>query len=109
MENNMSMYLNQYQVKAKETAIYKDDMYPIVSLMVEAAEFADLFIKPRLRGDETIPKRDDVIGEAGDVLWNLAVCLSDLGIDLSEVASTNLKKLDDRKKRGVLTGRGGKR
>jgi NTP pyrophosphatase (non-canonical NTP hydrolase) len=78
--------------------------------MVEAAELADLFIKPMLRGDNTSDGfRAKVVSEAGDVLWNLAVLLRQNGINLSEVAELNLKKLEDRKLRGVLLGSGGNR
>lgn len=104
------MNLDSYQDQAVETAIFKNDFYPIASLMVEAAELADLFVKPMLRGDSTKPDfRSKVVSEAGDVLWNLAVLLRRNGINLSEVAEINLKKLQDRKMRGVLLGSGGDR
>ena len=104
------MKLDDYQDQAVETAIFKNDFYPIASLMVEAAELADLFVKPMLRGDNTQPDfRSKVVSEAGDVLWNLAVLLRRNGINLSEVAEINLKKLQDRKMRGVLLGSGGNR
>lgn len=107
----MSLYFNQYQHKAKETAIYEDRMYPIVSLVVEAAELCDLFVKPYMRGDNLgcSPDRSTIISEAGDVLWNLSALLAEEGITLDEVAEANLKKLDDRQKRGVLQGNGGNR
>jgi NTP pyrophosphatase (non-canonical NTP hydrolase) len=100
---------DEYQEKAKETAQYDDPMYPIASLMVEAAELADIFIKPWLRGDCEDPNRKEVISEAGDVLWNLTMLLSDMDIELSEVAEYNLAKLKDRAERGVITGSGGNR
>ena len=100
------MNFNEYQIEAATTAIYQEKMYPITSLMVEAAELADLFIKPYLRGDEGQPKREDIISEAGDVLWNLAAILSDHNIPLARVAQMNLQKLQDRKARGVLQGSG---
>ena len=104
------MNLDDYQTKAAETAVFKNEFYPIASLMVEAAELADLFIKPMLRGDNTSDGfRSKVVSEAGDVLWNLAVLLRQNGISLSEVAELNLKKLEDRKLRGVLLGSGGNR
>ena len=105
----MSTYLNHYQLQAAETAVYGEPMYPIASLMVEAAEFADLFIKPWLRGDNVDLDRKEIISEAGDVLWNLSNALYDQGITLEEVADYNLKKLQDRVDRGVLKGSGGNR
>lgn len=103
------MGLNEYQKKAQSFALYQDNMYPIASIMVEAAELADLFIKPRLRGDIEPISHRDIISEAGDVLWNLSNLLADEGIDLSEVAEYNLIKLADRSKRGVIHGSGGNR
>ena len=104
------MKLDDYQTQAVETAIFKNEFYPVASLMVEAAELADLFVKPMLRGDSTSTDfRSKVVSEAGDVLWNLAVLLRQYGINLSEVAELNLKKLESRKLRGVLLGSGGDR
>ena len=105
------MDMTEYQGLAAETAVYQDKLYPITSLIVEAAELADLFIKPYLRGDNDgeAPDRDEIIGEAGDVLWNLANMLLDAGITLNEVAEYNLKKLRSRQARGVIQGNGGQR
>lgn len=103
------MNFDEYQAKAAETALYKDNFYPIASLMVESAELSDLFIKPMLRGDKRTIERQDVISEAGDVLWNLAMILKDRGIDFSEVALYNLSKLQSRADRGVIQGSGGNR
>ena len=102
----MSIYMNQYQLAAYETAIYDDPMYPIASLMVEAGELADLFIKPWLRGDYTEIDRDEVISEAGDVLWNLAALLKDQDITLDEVAQYNMSKLKRRAENGTIQGSG---
>ena len=71
-----SLYLNEYQLMAAETANYDDPIYPIASLMVESAELADIFIKPWLRGDDGDPDRQEVVAEAGDVLWNLCSLLT---------------------------------
>ena len=103
------MNMNDYQKMATETAVYQDIMYPIASLMIEAAEFGDLFVKPLLRGDDITASRLEIISEAGDVLWNLACALADQQINLGEVAQYNLKKLQDRRARGVLKGSGGDR
>ena len=103
------MYLNEYQLKAAETAMYQDIMYPLASLMVESAELADLFIKPYLRGDNKEVDREEILGEAGDVLWNLACFLKDHDITLDEVAVYNLNKLKSRAERGVIQGSGGNR
>ena len=100
---------NQYQEKASETAIYKETYYPFASLMIEAAEFCDLITKQQLRGDLKGVWRDEMVAEAGDVLWNLAECLSQYGIKLQEVADYNVAKLASRKDRGMIMGDGGSR
>ena len=100
------MYLDEYRLEAKKFAQYEDPMYPIASLMVEAAELGDLFIKPWLRGDQGDPDPKEILSEAGDVLWNLANVLSDAGITLDEVAEYNIKKLNRRHENGTIKGSG---
>ncbi len=100
------MHLNTYQLEAKKFALYQEKMYPIASLMVESAELADLFIKPMLRGDKAEIDVDEVLSEAGDVLWNLSCLLSDCDITLEEVAQYNIKKLNRRATNGTIQGKG---
>lgn len=100
------MDMDDYQLKAIRTALYEDRMYPVVSLMVEAAELADLFVKPLLRGDAVEIDRVQVISEAGDVLWNLACLLEDNGLTLREVAQYNIQKLERRLQKGTIQGKG---
>jgi NTP pyrophosphatase (non-canonical NTP hydrolase) len=103
------MDFNEYQMLAEQTAIYDNDFYPIASLMVEAAELADLFVKPVLRGDAVDVDRTKLVSEAGDVLWNLAVLLKRNNIKLEDVAVFNIEKLKSRMARGVIQGSGGDR
>jgi NTP pyrophosphatase (non-canonical NTP hydrolase) len=103
------MYFRDYQHAAMKTAVFESHLYPIMSLVIEAAEFADLFVKPELRGDDGYPSKEKIMSEAGDVLWNLAVALKQFDINLDEVAEANIKKLLDRAHRGVLKGSGGDR
>jgi NTP pyrophosphatase (non-canonical NTP hydrolase) len=103
------MDFDEYQKQAAETAIYENNFYPIASLMVESAELSDLFIKPMLRGDDKKIDVNELMSEAGDVLWNLAMLLNDNGVDLSAVACYNLQKLKSRQERGVIKGSGGNR
>lgn len=108
MENKEEKYIdfNLYQRLASRTALYEDRMYPVCSLMVEAAELADLFIKPILRGDAVSVDRAKVISGAGDVLWNLAMILDDMQIDFEKVAKANVEKLKKRLEDGTIQGRG---
>ena len=47
--------------------------------------------------------------ELGDVLWYIAQLSSELGFELNDVASENLRKLSSRSKRGVISGSGDSR
>ena len=51
----------------------------------------------------------DLKKELGDVLWYVAEMCTVLDLDMGEVAEQNIKKLYDRKNRGVLTGSGDNR
>jgi NTP pyrophosphatase (non-canonical NTP hydrolase) len=103
------MDFNEYQKLAQQTAIYTDPMYPVTSLMIEAAEAADLFVKPFLRGDDVEIDKVKVVSELGDVLWNLANMAADQGLKLEDIAIFNVEKLKSRQARGVIKGSGGDR
>ena len=103
------MDFNDYQKLAQQTAIYTDPMYPVTSLMIEAAEAADLFVKPLLRGDDVEIDKVKVVSELGDVLWNLANMAADQGLKLEDIAIFNVEKLKSRQARGVIHGSGGDR
>lgn len=100
---------NGYQDEAAKTAQYEHDFYPFASLMIEAAELADLVAKQQLRGDLKGVFHEELIAEAGDVLWNLSECLRQYDITLQAVAEYNVWKLQDRAERGVIKGDGGSR
>jgi NTP pyrophosphatase (non-canonical NTP hydrolase) len=103
------MDFNEYQKLAQQTAIYTDPMYPVTSLMIEAAEAADLFVKLLLRGDDVEIDKVKVVSELGDVLWNLANMAADQGLKLEDIAIFNVEKLKSRQARGVIHGSGGDR
>ncbi len=110
------MNFEEYQEKAKETALYPDKhrvVYPALGLGNEAGEVMGK-IKKWLRGDDgdgamSKDRMDLLEGELGDVLWYLSVLASDLGLSLEAVAMHNLDKLQSRKERGVIKGDGDKR
>ena len=54
-------------------------------------------------------KEPDLRKEAGDILWQLAGLCRVMGWSLEDVAQENLKKLSDRKDRGVIDGSGDNR
>ena len=107
--NSHEMTLNEYQRKARSTAIYAANcaiLYPALGMVGEAGEVANK-VKKILRDNKF--DRDDIAKELGDVLWYLAILAKDLGFNLSDIAYDNLKKLEDRQKRGTLGGSGDKR
>jgi len=116
------MLIETYQKKAHETAIYPKStsyfaprhLYVSLGLINEAGELIGL-IKKGLRGDYGITPVHDkefikkLKGEIGDVCWYLAELCNVFDFSLSEIMASNLDKLADRKKRGVLKGDGDER
>ena len=104
------MNFNEYQDKARKTAIYHRDysiIYPALGLANEAGEVLGV-IKKGLRDNtgSADQVRESSKKELGDVLWYLAILADDLDIRLQDVAADNLMKLRSRKKRGVIGGSG---
>ncbi len=109
------MNFEEYQKKVKETSIYPNQgnnvAYATLGLAGEAGEVADK-VKKLIRdsgGVLTPDKLKEMIKELGDVLWYLTACANELGVDLEEVATGNVKKVEDRRVRGVLSGEGDNR
>lgn len=83
-------------------------VYPTLGLLNEAGELAGK-VKKILRDKDGEISAEDVRkleGELGDVLWYFTQVCSELGLTLEEVAESNLAKLKDRVKRGVIQGEG---
>ena len=107
--------MNEYQTEAFKFACYKDSDYPFFALAEEVGELLGKIAKAK-RGDkalETIKElseyRDGLKKELGDVLWQLSACCNEIGFSLEDIAQSNLDKLSDRKKRGVIKGSGDNR
>jgi NTP pyrophosphatase (non-canonical NTP hydrolase) len=115
----MPMDFDEYQEKARKTAIYPEGSrvtYPALGLAGEAGEVCEL-IKKSIRdgaagpdGRRTIKIDETKVAlELGDVLWYVAALAGDLGLSLGDIATMNLAKLGSRAERGVLTGSGSDR
>lgn len=57
----------------------------------------------------TDDRRRALLREAGDVLWYLAAIATELGVNLDEIATANLVKLQSRAERGKIGGSGDNR
>lgn len=106
------MDFKEYQEKSKETAHYpsigQSFVYPTIGLVGEAGEIAEK-VKKIFRdsnGEVSDENRDLIKKELGDVLWYVAQLATEFGFELNDVAEGNIKKLRDRKERGVLQGNG---
>lgn len=113
------MTMNEYQEKAGTTAAYpsmgENLCYPAMKLAGEAGEYCDKVGK-RWRNTGSMSSRgmepgeiEEYVKELGDVLWYIAASAKELGITLEQVAELNLKKLADRKERGVIKSEGDNR
>ena len=116
------MDFNLYQEKAHDTASYPsgtigkeahavDYIYPVFGLAEEAGEVAGKFAKA-VRDNEGVideERKREIVKELGDVLWFVAECCTVLRVDMDTVAELNIKKLADRKARGVIHGSGDNR
>ena len=107
------MNLNEYQKKARETAIYPsigtgDLTYCTLGLTGEAGEVAEK-VKKILRDQRGILNKNNTQAlklELGDVLWYISNIASELKITLNDVALTNIDKLTSRSERNKLKGSG---
>lgn len=109
------MDFNEYQKLSRETAMYpnlgKNIVYPTLGLVGESGEIAEK-VKKVIRdsnGVVTDETRELIKKELGDVLWYISQLSVEFGFNLEDVAELNIKKLSDRKDRGVLHGSGDNR
>ena len=106
--------LDMYQKVAKTTAIYPREqaiIYPTLGLTGEAGEVANKVKKIIRDGSDSKDEKlvSEIKSEIGDCLWYIAVLADDFNIKLSDIASTNLEKLANRKKNGTIHGSGDNR
>lgn len=126
--------LNMYQQIAVKSAIYPGKGTPFGLMYValglaEAGEVQNK-VKKAFRDDDVItfdavsadktgmvvhvqpltPERKaQIVKELGGVLWYVAACCEELGVDMRKVARDNLEELYSRGVRGTLSGDGDNR
>jgi len=101
------MNFNEYQELAKETDLDNPLNYYYLGLCEEAGEVAGK--RKRFLRNEGNTDTDDLTKELGDVLWYVTMIAHRYNITLEDIAATNISKLKDRFKRGVIQGKGDKR
>ena len=104
----------EYQQKARDTAIYPDDIglfYTTLGLVGEAGEIAEKVKKLMRDDDKEFDEefQENLAHELGDVLWYLANLSHEIGYSLEDIATMNLRKLASRADRGKLQGDGDNR
>lgn len=122
------MELKTYQEKAMGTCMpsCENFSYMMLNLVGEVGELAGKIAKGIRKGElvigfseemneadesDLIPQmsfaewtfsQDDLMAEAGDILWQLSGLCTVMGWSLEEVAKMNLEKLAKRKKSGTI-------
>lgn len=109
------MNFKEYQKESRKTAVYPDQgknyIYPLLGLAGESGEVVEKFKKMIRNNDGVMDDkiRESIKKEFGDLLWYIAQICTEIGIDLDDVAVTNIEKLKDRTKRGVIKSEGDSR
>ena len=100
--------LNHYQKMAMLTRLPSADVdYALFGLAGEVGELHSYLAKA-IRDDYALDAKV-IKKELGDILWFIAAIADDAGIELSDVAITNLEKLQARQKNGTIMGSGDER
>ncbi len=109
------MTFDEYQEISKQTAVYDPGVNALYYLGLgvagESGEVAEK-LKKVIRnhgGEITEEMRVDIKKEIGDVLWYLSQLAVELNLSFTDVAKTNIEKLQDRKSRGVIKSAGDNR
>lgn len=110
------MTLDEYQIKALQTAVPKEDaeLDKTIWALGIASEAGSLGEKWRKiiaykGGHASKDDTENLAKDAGDVLWHLAVFLERLGLSLEDVANHNLQMAKTRKERALSKAKGGEK
>lgn len=117
------MELNEYQEKAMTTCMESSNnfSYMFLNLVGEVGELASKVAK-HIRKEKayitenylftelcTWDEEEELMKEAGDILWQLSGLCRVMDWKLEDVAQMNLEKLASRKQRNVIDGNGDNR
>ena len=104
------MQLSEYQQAVKKYLLpnANNREYLVNGLAAEAGEVAGLVAKA-VRDDDGLVDIVKLKKELGDVLWFVATLSAYYRIDLGDVATSNINKLQSRMERNVLGGSGDER
>lgn len=102
------MTLNEYQVLAMRYRLpTAGHLYALMGLSGEVGELHS-YVAKSYRDDYDYDV-DHIKKELGDILWFVAAIADDLSIDLKDLATTNLNKLESRQARNAIKGNGDNR
>ena len=97
-----------YQKMAMLTRLPTADTdYALFGLAGEVGELHSYLAKS-IRDNYELDK-GTIKKELGDILWFIAAIAEDAGIELSDIAITNIEKLQARQKNGTIMGSGDER
>lgn len=103
------MKLNEYQDKAMSYRLpTANETYAVMGLVGEVGEFYSILAKEARDGVKA-ETAENLMKELGDILWFVAAISHDFGLSLNELAKLNLEKLEGRKNRGTIQGKGDNR
>jgi len=102
------MHLYHYQAEAMGYRLPSaNHQYAKDGLIGEVGELYGAYAKAQR--DHKHLDTQYVAKELGDVLWFVAALADDHGLNLDDIANTNLTKLKSRQERGVIQGSGDNR
>lgn len=128
-KSKRSMTLKEYQEQAMTTCMKSSEnfSYMFLNLVGEVGELASKVAKGIRKGNmyigegendnalyytdfpEMVEQENEMMKEAGDILWQLSGLCSVMGWSLERIAEINLEKLSSRQKRNVIDGNGDNR
>jgi len=94
------MYFREYELKAANTASYKDPDYLPLGLAEEVGELLHEYARCKRKGVDMDTKA--LKSEVGDVLWVLSQISRENGFWLQDAAHDNIRKLKSRQKDGTI-------